>query len=327
MSDSNQSSGRQERAGLFDRLRTLFGAPQTSVREDIEDALEESSESDLSAQERAMLRSVLGLHELRVRDIMVPRTDITAVEKSDTLGHVLNLFRTAGHSRLPVYEDSLDAPQGMVHIRDFLELLARLSSPAHSGAGSGLSNRNEPAADALTKFGAIDLSVPLPVSEVLRPVLFVPPSMPVLDLLVRMQTERTHMALVIDEYGGTDGLVSIEDVVEVIVGDIEDEHDIDETPRIEPTPAGEFVIDGRAQLDQAIAVTGIDFLIGKDMDEVETVAGFVATVAGRIPEKGEAIRLSDDWEFEILDADRRRIKLVKLRKPEAPRNNPAEAPV
>ena len=134
MSDTNQSSSRHERAGLFDRLRTLFGAPQTSVREDIEDALEEASENDLSAQERAMLRSVLGLHELRVRDIMVPRTDITAVEKSDTLGHVLNLFRTAGHSRLPVYEDSLDSPQGMVHIRDFLELLARPDIDRHLAA-------------------------------------------------------------------------------------------------------------------------------------------------------------------------------------------------
>ena len=132
MNDDPSSNGKTERSGLFDRLRNLFGAQQTSVREDIEEALEESSEGDLSAQERSMLRSVLGLHEMRVRDVMVPRTDITAIEKSDSLGHVLKLFRTAGHSRLPVYDGSLDAPQGMVHIRDFLELLAKMSADAGS---------------------------------------------------------------------------------------------------------------------------------------------------------------------------------------------------
>jgi CBS domain containing-hemolysin-like protein len=316
MNDDPPSNGRAERSGLFDRLRNLFGAPQTSVREDIEEALSETSEGDLTAQERAMLRSVLGLHELRVRDVMVPRTDITAIEKSDSLGHVLQLFRTAGHSRLPVYDESLDAPQGMVHIRDFLELLAKLSAEA----GTALRSKTPGKASAYAgeTFGAIDLSKPIPVATVLRPVLFVPPSMPVLDLLVRMQAQRTHMALVIDEYGGTDGLVSIEDVVEVIVGDIEDEHDIDETPRIEAAADGSFAIDGRAAVEQAIAVTGVDFASGGEADDIDTVGGFVATVAGRVPEPGEVIALSGDWEFEIADADRRRVKSVTLRRKSAP---------
>lgn len=318
MSDNNHGSGKPDSGGLFERLRNLFGVPQTSVREDIEEALEEATETELSAHERSMLRSVLGLKELRVRDIMVPRTDITAVEKSESLGHVLKLFRTAGHSRLPVYDDSLDAPQGMVHIRDFLELLARLSISPDAASGNGVSLRTDPPADELDKFGEIDLSGPLPLGDVLRPVLFVPPSMPVLDLLVRMQSERTHMALVIDEYGGTDGLVSIEDVVEVIVGDIEDEHDIDETPRIETTPAGDFIIDARAPLDQAIAVTGVDFGMLVETEDIDTVAGFIAILAGRIPEEGETIKLSGAWEFEILSADRRLIKLVKLRRPAPP---------
>ena len=296
MSDGSSSNSRSDR-GLFDRLRSLFAAPQTSVREDIEDALSESSEGDLTGQERTMLRSVLSLHDLRVRDVMVPRSDITAVEASDSLAHVLNLFRTAGHSRLPVYEDSLDAPIGMVHIRDFLELLSQLYE---KGAAKGGANKD-----------FIDLSAALPAKDVMRKVLFVPPSMPVLDLLVRMQAERTHMALVIDEYGGTDGLVSIEDVVEVIVGDIEDEHDIDETPRLEKTESGDFIIDGRALLDQATVTTDVDFGVTDDTD-VETIAGLVATLAGHIPEKGELIKLSDDWSFEVLDADRRRVKLVKL---------------
>jgi CBS domain containing-hemolysin-like protein len=306
MSDSSHSNGRAERGGLFDRLRSIFGAPEPTVREEIEDALADATEGELSTQERSMLRNVLGLHELRVRDVMVPRTDITAIDKSDTLAHVLSLFRTAGHSRLPVYDGSLDAPLGMVHIRDFMELLAKLYESNYRTARAGL------AGEKIAQ-GSIDLSRPLPVAEVMRPVLFVPPSMPVLDLLVRMQSERTHMALVIDEYGGTDGLVSIEDVVEAIVGDIEDEHDIDETPRLEKISEGEYVIDGRANLDEAIAFTGVDFGIAGDKGDVDTIAGFVATIAGHIPETGEVIKLSDDWNFEILEADRRVIKLVKLK--------------
>jgi CBS domain containing-hemolysin-like protein len=320
MSDDSSSSGRQERSGLFDRLRNIFGAQPTTVREDIEEALADSTEADLTAQERAMMRNVLGLHELRVRDVMVPRSDITAIEKGDSIGHILQLFRTAGHSRLPIYDGSLDSPQGMVHIRDFLELLARLSAEAGSSIKSRLPGKAS--AYAGETFGAIDLSKPVPVAKVLRPVLFVPPSMPVLDLLVRMQAQRTHMALVIDEYGGTDGLVSIEDIVEVIVGDIEDEHDIDETPKIENTGEGQFLIDGRAAVEQAIAVTGIDFAAVADVEDIETVGGFVATVAGRIPERGEVVPLAQDWEFEVADADRRRVKLVTLRRKTAPETAP-----
>lgn len=305
MSDSSHSNGRSERGGLFERLRSIFGAPEQTVREEIEDALTEASESELSQQERSMLRSVLGLHELRVKDVMVPRADIVAMERSDTLAQVLHLFRTAGHSRLPVYEGSLDAPQGMVHIRDFMEHLAKLYEGKSRAAKQALAGE-KPAA------GAINMAQPLPIADVMRPVLFVPPSMPVLDLLVRMQNARTHMALVIDEYGGTDGLVSIEDVVEVIVGDIEDEHDIDETPRLEKIDDGEFIIGGRAPLEEAIAFTGVDFSLSNESEDVDTVAGFVATLAGHIPEKGETVNLSDEWLFEVLDADRRRIKLVKL---------------
>lgn len=316
MSEGSRESGRPDRGRLFDRLRKLFGAPPTSVRDDIEEALGDASESDLSAQERAMLRNVLGLHDLRARDIMVPRTDIIAIEKSDTLGHVLHMFRTAGHSRLPVYDDSLDAPMGMVHIRDFLELLTKLSCEAGDAATAHTQARAKSA--PIQTFGAIDLSAPLPVAKVLRPVLFVPPSMPALDLLVRMQSQRTHMALVIDEYGGTDGLVSIEDVVEIIVGDIEDEHDINEQPRIEAMPEGGFMIDGRAPVEQATAITGVDLAAAAETEDIETVGGLVATVAGRIPETGEIIALGSNWEFEITEADRRRIKLVRLRKSTTP---------
>src|SRR5918994_1414527 len=207
----------------YDRVLIRLGLkPRDSIRHDLEDALEEAVEdTDFSPQERAMLKNVLSFHRIRVDDVMVPRADIVAVSADTNLGELLNLFRTAGHSRLPVYGETLDDPKGMVHIRDFLDFLAaradtRASRRRRTGAG---------AAPVPPSLGRVDLSMTLNAAKILRPVLFVPRSMPAVDLLVRMQPTRTHMALVIDEYGGTDGLVSIEDLVEMVVGDIEDEHD------------------------------------------------------------------------------------------------------
>lgn len=280
--------------GLLDRLRSLFGIGAASIRDDIEDALEETGTSDVfSPQERAMLRNVLGLHEVRVEDIMVPRTDIIAVATTMSLQEVLAVFRSAGHSRLPVHGETLDDPRGMIHIRDFMNVVA--------GSVTG----GEP--------GGADLSVAVADANVTRPVLFAPPSMQAIDLLVKMQASRTHMALVIDEYGGTDGLVSIEDIVEVIVGDIEDEHDEDELPLIEPTPEGAFLADGRAGLEDVSAALGVD-LAGTDYaEEIDTIGGLVTAMAGRVPNRGEIVTDREDFEFEILDADPRRVKSVKIR--------------
>jgi CBS domain containing-hemolysin-like protein len=305
-----ESAAPESQAGLFERLRTLFGLGPASVRDDIEDALDDAGpNADFTPQERAILKNVLALHEVRVEDVMVPRADVVAVQIDAPLSEVLALFRTAGHSRLPVYGDTLDDPRGMVHIRDFVDYLA--AAPQFGLAPEIL---DKPAPGALP----FDMSLPLAKAKILRPVLFAPPSMPALDLLLKMQATRTHMALVIDEYGGADGLVSIEDVVEAIVGDIEDEHDETETPGIEKTPEGTFIADARANLEDVSSALGDDLTKLGDVEYVDTVGGLVTAKAGRVPGRGEIIAGIGDYEFEILDADPRRVKKVKIQRAAPP---------
>ena len=317
-SDPLNAGGRQDRSGLIDRLRSLFGFQGGSVREDIADTLKDAETgSAFSQQEKVLLENVLSLHELRVQDVMVPRADIIAVEHQTSLFDLLNVFRTAGHSRLPVYNVTLDDPRGMVHIRDFVDYVARAAEtaklPIVKSPESNKSRSPTELADA-PRFNAFDLSVPLSRTDILRPVLFAPPSMPALDLLVKMQARRTHMALVIDEYGGTDGIVSIEDIVEKIVGNIEDEHDQDESPKIESALDGSFVLDARASLQDIAEAMGSEVSSTVDLDEIDTVAGFITKVTGRVPVRGEIIRIDDQLEFEILDADPRRVKRVRARR-------------
>ncbi len=313
MSSSDQSAAGGDRPGLFDRLKSLFGFQGPSIREDIEDALEEATPgADISPQERLLLKNVLNLHDLRVADIMVPRADIISVKDDATLGEVLSIFRTAGHSRLPVYRDTLDDPRGMIHIRDFVDYMARAAeNRTRLRINSAVETKPELA--KLAGLSGIDLNVPISAARILRPVLFTPPSMPALDLLVRMQAMRTHIALVIDEYGGTDGLVSIEDIVETIVGDIEDEHDFDETPVIERQADGSFIMDARASLEEVREAVG-DTLELELEEEIDTIGGLVSTLAGQLPARGEIVRISDTLECEVLDADPRRVKRVRLRK-------------
>jgi CBS domain containing-hemolysin-like protein len=318
-SDSPSHEQKHERASLFDRLRGLFGLGSASVRDDIEDALQdESVESDLSDQERAMLKNVLGLHELRVQDVMVPRADVIAVSLDASLGDILSVFRTAGHSRLPVHGENLDDPRGMVHIRDFVDYIAtamdgflRTPSPEQGRDIEDRSTRRQ-ALMKLRGIGEVDLTLPLSKAGIVRPVLFVPPSMPALDLLVKMQATRTHMALVIDEYGGTDGLASIEDIVETIVGDIEDEHDEDDRPIIQKEADESWIVDARASLEDLTQLVGFDFEALSSGGHIDTLGGLVSTLAGRVPGRGETVQ-SGDVAFEILDADRRRLKRVRVR--------------
>ena len=291
-----------ERPGLLDRLRDLFGLGAASARDDIEEALDEpSTASDFSLQERVMLRNVLDLHDLRVGDVMVPRADIIAIGIDQQLGEVLAVFRTAGHSRLPVYGETLDDPRGMIHIRDFVD---------HIASAAEVLAATKPKRSTL--LAEINLSKTLGEANVLRPVLFVPASMPALDLLVKMQATRTHMALVIDEYGGTDGLVSIEDIVETIVGDIEDEHDETSAPMIEKAADGTYIGDARASLEEVSAATGTDFLGFRDSEDVDTLGGLISSLAGRLPVRGEIVSGPGNLEFEILDADPRRVKRMKI---------------
>ncbi len=298
---------------LFDRLRSLFGLGSASIRDDLEEALADTStEDDVSPQERALLKNVLALHEVRVGDVMVPRADIIAVSLQTQLADVLEVFRDAGHSRLPVHGDTLDDPRGMVHIRDFVGYLSAALKPP-PGAISGSSGEAGP----VCSFAPGGLDAALSQANILRPVLFVPASMPALDLLVKMQATRTHMALVIDEYGGTEGLASIEDIVEMIVGDIEDEHDQNESPKIEAAAGGGFMVDARADLGDVSEAIGFDLRAITDAEEVDTLGGLITALAGHVPVRGEIIA-EDSIEFEVTDADPRRVKRVKIRMSESP---------
>ncbi len=310
---------------LVERLRALFGLGAVSIRDDIQDALEDTSaQADFSAQERTMMKNVLALHEVGVADVMVPRADIVAVSLTMTLAEVLAMFRSAGHSRLPVYGATLDDPRGMIHVRDLVDHIAAAESPVSPDeiAPTRTEGPEPPQEKMVRSLGSLDLAQPLSRADILRPVLFVPPSMPALDLLVKMQATRTHMALVIDEYGGTDGLASIEDIVEMIVGDIEDEHDLAEAPQIEAGADGCFLVDARAPLDDVSKEIGTDLEAMSDAEDVDTVGGLVTALAGHVPVRGEIVA-EGGFEFEVLDADPRRVKRLKIYRQSA--KEPADA--
>ena len=300
------------RGPFFDRFLSWIGIRTTpSIREDIEDALAESDvNAELTHRERDMLKNVLGLRVKRVNDVMVPRADIVAVPLDIQLGDLLRVFRTAGHSRLPVYHETLDDPRGMIHLRDLVDFISERAE-----ADATLRRRRAHADKP--DLARLDLSMPLSAAKILRPVLFAPPSMQALDLLVKMQSMRTHMALVIDEYGGTDGLVSIEDLVEIVVGEIEDEHDLEEPSPVINGSDQSIIVDGRATLVDVSDALGIDFTREDDVEEIETIGGFVGFLAGRVPVRGEIITGIDGVEIEILDADPRRVKRLKIQKRDA----------
>lgn len=300
------------RGSLFGRLASLFGRkPSSSLRDSLAGVLDEAADvaSDpFSAKERSMLRNVLGMRDLRIDDVMVPRVDIDAVEIDISIADLIKEFRKAGHSRLPVYRDTLDEPVGMVHIKD---LLGYVTSHAQLSADD-LARRRGPAPPGDLEFRRVPLKTPLSQAGLVRDVLFVPPSMPAVDLLVKMQATRIHLAIVIDEYGGTDGLASIEDLVEEIVGEIEDEHDEEIGPMILPTEDGGFIADARAPLEDVSRMLGDDLKIGDLIDEIDTLGGLLFDRAGHVPVRGELVVFPGGYEFEILEADPRRIKRVQI---------------
>ena len=302
-------------------LRALFGRKPNIARADLQDVLDAvgPGDSSFTADESRMLRNILGLRERRVGDVMVPRADIVAVQQDIKLGELMRVFEGAGHSRLVVYNDTLDDPVGMVHIRDLIAFMtARATANPEKNA-----KRKKPLPAGLD-LKAINLATPLSATKIVREILFVPPSMRVIDLLARMQATRIHLSLVVDEYGGTDGLASIEDIVEQIVGDIADEHDEDATPEITQLPDGSFVADARAKIEDVIATVGNDFDVGDAIDDVDTIGGYLVTRAGRLPVRGEIVPGPDLFEFEVLDADPRRVKRVRITRLKERRERPRE---
>jgi len=310
---------REDGESWFVRVfRAIFGKRPNS-RADLRDVLDAMppGESGFSPEESRMLKNILGLRERRVGDLMIPRADIIAVQQDIKLGELVRMFEGAGHSRLVVYNDTLDDPIGMVHIRD---LIAFMTARAAVDPQKNAKRKKPLAADLDLK--AIDLSLPLSATDIVREILFVPPSMRVIDLLARMQATRIHLALVVDEYGGSDGLVSIEDIVEQIVGEIADEHDEDETPHVVRQADGSFIADARAQLEDVAAIIGNDFDPGEVAQEVDTLGGYLVTRAGRLPVRGELIPGPGLFEFEVLDADPRRIKRVRITRLKERRDRP-----
>jgi len=267
----------------------LFGEGEPTLREEIEDAIDEAEDSrpiagDLSPAERQMLRNLLHFGERTAGEIAVTRGDIMAVPSGIDFDALVRAFADAGHSRLPVYGESLDQVVGMIHIKDVFEVQV------------------DPARDRS-------------IHALMRNPLFVPESMGVLELLARMRGERMHLAIVVDEFGGTEGLVTIEDVVEEIVGDIEDEHDIDESAgMLTMLDDGLWEADARLELEDL--QKAVDPRLTAEDDEVDTLGGLVFLMAGHIPAKGECFTHRSGWKFEAIDSDPRRIIRLRLHSPD-----------
>lgn len=273
-----EASGAAQKTGLLGRI---FGLG-TSV--------EEAQPENGQAQPAAQPRGLIALRRMRVEDVAIPAAEITAVPVNIPKDDLVQVFRDSGFTRIPVYENTLDTPLGLAHLKDFA------LTQGFNGTGKDFD-----------------------LAAMLRPLLFVPPSMPAAVLLTKMQTERRHMALVIDEYGGVDGLVTIEDLIEQVVGEIEDEHDAGEDQTWFEEKPGCYIAQSRTPLDEFEAEIGRSLTAHEDVDEeeIDTLGGLVFMLSGRVPARGEVVLHPDGPEFEVMDADPRRIKRLRVRLPEA----------
>ena len=306
--EPSSSPAPQSRGPSFlNRLKGLLALRTTSVRDDLEVILESNASAeaaDFSEAERTILQNVLKLGDVRVDDVMVPRADIVALEVTENLGTLLARFMEAGHSRIPVYDDDLDNITGFVHVKDALRRIVEVPPLDETK-------------DASIKVVGTGLRTRIVKLDIVRDVLFVPPSMPVGDLLQQMQLKRVHMAIVIDEYGGTDGVVTIEDLLEAVVGDIEDEHDEEDRPLIRKLNSNIFVAMARAELGEVAAAIGPAFDPGELADEVDTIGGLVFDIAGHVPAPGEVVKGVNGvsgFSFEVLQSDARQILKLKIKR-------------
>jgi CBS domain containing-hemolysin-like protein len=269
-----------------------------------------------------MLLRILRFGALQVEDLMVPRADIIAVDENEPIRELLKTFDASGVSRLPLFSGTLDEPRGMVHVKDVLHWLisdaarrpagdARPSSSSSSAIGSAAAGRG-----SAPDLSRADLSKPIVSARLGRPMIYVPPSMPAANLLVRMQSTHIHMALVVDEYGGTDGLVTIEDLVEQIVGEIEDEHDKAEAANIASDAKLGLVTAARTPVRELEEYLGVKLLEPEEEAHVDTLGGLIFSLIGRVPKRGEVIPHPAGIEFEVLDADPRRVKKLRVHLPQ-----------
>jgi CBS domain containing-hemolysin-like protein len=299
MADPDADSSSDLAARWWRSVRRMLGqAPEPSLRESLEEAIDDHDDEgaaadDLTALERTMLKNMLHFGESRVGGVAVPRSDMVMFDISLGFPALVALLRESGHSRMPVWRGNTDQIIGMAHVKDIYALIAH-------EFGHGASKLTDQ-----------------PIEPLLRPVLFVPASMRVVDLLARMRSGRTHMAIVIDEYGGADGLVTIEDLVEEIVGEIEDEHDEDEAALIQKIDDDLWEADARLTLEELEQTLGIRFGDAEIDAEVDTLGGMVFMLAGRVPAPGETIATPGGWRFEVTDGDPRRVKRLRVHAPAA----------
>ena len=294
------------RPSIFNRLKAMLARGTVSLRDDLQVALEErgsAETADFSESERTILANVLKLAKVSVGDVMVERSDIQAIEVDVNLGTLIGRFRSVHHSRLPVYDDNLDNILGFIHVKD---ALGKITDPVA-----------DPEKEVPVKLVSSVLRQKLGKLEILRDAMFVPTFMPVGDLLQQMRASRVHMAIVVDEYGGTDGLVTIEDLLEAVVGEIEDEHDELEAALIKKVNADTYIADARAELADVRQLLGPDFDPGEYGHDVETIGGLVFDLAGHVPKRGEKVDKLEGFQFEILAADSRRIKRLRIRRKKA----------
>ena len=294
------SSGEDFGSRMWKGLRALLTGSDSepSLRESLEEVIDEhdadsAGRDDLSPVERAMLKNMLHFGERQAGDIGVPRADMVTFDIDAGFPALVALFREAGHSRIPVWRGDRDHIAGMAHVKDVYALIAETFDDRVSSAPFAT----------------------LAVEPLLRPVLFVPPSMRIVDLLARMRAGRTHMAIVVDEYGGTDGLVTIEDLMEEIVGDIEDEHDEDAAALLQAIGDDLWEADARLSLDDLEEGVGHAFADAEVGDDVETLGGMVFMLAGRVPAVGESVEHPSGWRFEVIDGDPRMVKRLRLQPP------------
>jgi len=265
-------------------LKIFSSEDKNNLRESIQGAIEESSKnghdnSNLSYKEKTILENILTINKLKASDIMVPRAEIISASYQSNYDDLIVIINKESHSRIPIYRKDLDDVIGMVHIKDLIKFIS--------------SNSKEQ----------------FQIKDIIKDILFVPPSMPVLNILLKMQSTKLHMALVIDEHGGTDGLVTIEDLVEEIVGEIQDEHDNEEVIDFKKIDDKTFVADAKMEVSDFIKRTNMDF----NSDKVDTLGGYVFSLINRVPHKGEIVKTEDKkYAFEIVDADPRKIKVLKI---------------
>jgi magnesium and cobalt transporter len=276
---------KSKKDGVIKKLAKFlfYSSEQGNLRESIQDAIEESSNgagSNLTSKEKTILENILTINKLKAYDIMVPRADIICASHNASFDDLIKIINAESHSRIPIYRKDLDDVLGMIHIKDLIKLTSK------------------------------EMQNNFDLKSLLKEVLFIPPSMPVLNILLKMQSTKLHMALVIDEHGGTDGLVTIEDLVEEIVGEIQDEHDNEEITEFKKINDTTFVADAKMELSEFQKKTGIIF----NSVTIDTLGGYVFSMINRVPQKGEIIKSDPAYTFEVLDADPRKIKILKISK-------------